>query len=215
MLAGVAAFAAASAISLSTPANAQQGGGGGGAALGGSSGLNIDLGTLLKSKAGAWADYTMSGKAGEKPITIRYSLVERTATKFALEIDSATPKGEMIIHFDFVPAGTDAWKVLGGKIQVGDQKQDMPAAQLAAAPPLKVTDPPGALVGTEDLTTPVGAFPCKHYRKEMMEGGKGPSLDVWINEKVSPTGLVKSTLDAMGIQMTLLATGTGAQSKLH
>ena len=48
----------------------------------------------------------------------------------------------------------------------------------------------------------------------MAEGGKGPDLDVWMNDKVSPTGLVKSTLDSMGVQMTLLATGTGAQAKL-
>ena len=214
VLAGVAAFAAASAVSLGTPANAQPAGGPG---MGGPSGMNIDLATVLKAKAGAWADYTMSGKGGDKPVTIRYALVEKTAAKFALEIDSATPKGEMVIHFDFAaqPGDANAWKVVGGKMQLGEQKMDMPAAQLAAAPPLKTTDSPGQLVGTEDLTTPLGPFPCKHYKKAMLEGGKGPSLDVWINEKVAPTGLVKSTLEAMGVQMTLLATGTGAQSKLH
>ena len=36
--------------------------------MGATSGLNIDLATLLKAKAGAWADYTMSGKGGEKPL---------------------------------------------------------------------------------------------------------------------------------------------------
>ena len=214
LAAGATAFVVSSIVSLGTPANAQPAGGAG-AGMGSPSGMNIDLGTVLKAKAGAWADYTMSGKGGEKPVTIRYSLVERTATKFALEIDSSTPKGEMVIHFDFVPQGADGWKVVSGKMQLGEQKMDLPAAQLAAAPPLKTTDPPGQLVGSEDLTTPLGSFSCKHYKKVMVEGGKGPSLDVWINEKVSPTGLVKSTLDAMGVQMTLLATGTGAQSKLH
>jgi hypothetical protein len=157
----------------------------------------------------------MSGKGGEKPMTIRYALVERTATKFALEIDSSTPKGEMVLHFDFVPAGPDAWKVASGKMQLGPQKIDMPPAQLAASPAMKTTDAPGDLVGSEDLTTPIGPFPCKHYKKAMAEPGKGPTLDVWMNDKISPTGLAKSSLDSMGVQMTLLATGTGAVSQLH
>ncbi len=212
VLAGAAAFVVSSALSLTTPASAQQVGGTG-APAGQASGLNIDLPTLLKAKPGAWADYTMSGKGGDKPVTVRYALVERTAAKFSLEIDSVTPKGEMIIHFDFVPQGPDTWKVAGGKVQLGEQKIDMPAAQLAGAAPLMTTDPPGDLIGTEDLSTPVGSFSCKHYKKAMMD--KGPNLEVWMNEKVSPTGLVKSTLDAVGVQMTLLATGTGAQAKLH
>lgn len=209
----LSAFAAASAISFVTPASAQPVGGAG---LG-NQGMNIDLATVLKAKPGAWADYTMSGKGGEKPLTIRYALVDRSPTKFALEIDSATPKGEMVIHFDFAAQGADGstWKVVSGKMQLGEQKMDLPAAQLAASPPMKTSDAPGQLIGSEDLTTPLGAFPCKHYKKAMLEGGKGPALDVWINDKVSPTGLVKSSLDAMGVQMTLLATGTGAQSKIH
>jgi hypothetical protein len=210
-VAAVATFALSSMLSFSNPASAQQAGGG----VAGATGMTIDLATLLKAKPGAWADYTMAGKGGEKPMTIRYALIDRTAAKLALEIESATPKGEMVIHFDFVPQGVDAWKVVSGKMQMGEQKMDMPAAQLAQTPPLKTSDSPGELVGSEDLTTPVGPFPCKHYRRAMAEGGKGPAIDVWLNDKVSPTGLVKSTLDAMGVQMTLLATGTGAQSKLH
>jgi hypothetical protein len=214
--AGVVAFAATTMVSQGTPAIAQGGGGGSAPSMMGSTqGLNLDLGTLLKAKPGAWADYTMSGKGPEKAVTVRYALVERTATKMALEIDSVTPKGEMIIHFEFVPQGVDAWKVTTGKVQLGEQKIEIPSSQLAASPPLKASDSPGSLVGTEDLTTPIGAFPCKHYKKALVEGGQGPSLDVWINDKISPTGLVKTSMDAMGVQMTLLATGTGAQAKLH
>ena len=214
LVAGLGAFALTSMLSLGTPASAQPAGGAPGP--GGVSGLNIDLATLLKAKAGAWADYTMSGKGGEKPVTIRYAVVERTPAKLGLEIDSATPKGEMIIHFDFIPQGADTWKVTTGKIALGEQKIDIPQAQLTAAAPLRTTDLPGDLVGTEDLTTPLGPFSCKHYKKIAMEGAKGgPGLDVWLNEKISPTGVVKSTVDALGVQMTLLATGTGAQAKLH
>jgi len=210
-VAGVAAFALASMLSFSSPARAQQAGAG----ISGPTGLTLDLATMLKAKPGAWADYMMAGKGGEKPLTIRYSLLDRTAAKLTLEIGSATPRGDMVVHFDFALQGRDAWKVVSGKVQIGDQKMDMPSAQLEAMPPLKTSDSPGELVGNEDLTTPIGPFPCKHYRRAIAEGGKGPSIDMWLSDKVSPTGLVKSTLDPMGVQMTLLATGTGAQSKLH
>ena len=175
--AAAAAFAVSSMASFAAPTNAQAQGGAGPVA-GAAGGMNLDLGTLLKAKTGAWADYSMSGKGADKSLTIRYSLVGRTATTLALEIDSATPKGEMVIHFDFAPQGADAWKVVGGKMQLGELKQDLPADQLASTPPLKTSDSPGNLVGTEDLTTPVGAFSCKHYKKAMMGGANAPSVDV-------------------------------------
>jgi hypothetical protein len=211
VLVGAAAFVAASAVSVGTSTLAQAQGGPP-SPLGGGQGLNLDFSTLLKAKQGSWADYTMS-KGGKDPIKIRYSLVERSASKLALEVDSATPKGEMILHFEFVPQG-DAWKVVSGKLQLGDQHQDFPQQILAASPAMKASDAPGDLVGNEDVTTPLGALHCKHYKKSLDDTGKGPALDVWISDKVSPTGLVKSTMDAMGIQMTLLATGSGAAAKL-
>jgi hypothetical protein len=209
IFAGLVAFVASSMLSVATPANAQPGGG---AAMPGS-GLSLDLSTLLKAKPGSWADYSVTGKTAGKAITIRYALVEHTAAKLALEIVAAAPQGEMVVHFDFVPQGSDAWKVAGGKIQLGEQKQDIPAKQLADAPALRASDSPGALVGTEDVTTPMGPLSCKHYKKTMPDGG--PTIETWMNEKVSPTGLVKTTLDPMGVQQTLVATGAGAQSKLH
>lgn len=42
-------------------------------------------------------------------------------------------------------------------------------------------------VGTEMVTVPAGTFSCDHYRK------KDGSGDVWISDKLSPYGLVKST----------------------
>ncbi len=220
----VTAFAAASFVSLATPASAQTApaapaapaaGGGAATGMGPAGGLNLDLGTLLKAKAGAWADYTITSKGPEKPLATRYALVERTPAKLAIEVDSTTDKGEMVIHLDFAAQGADAWKLTASKIRMGDRRVDVPAANIAAMPPLKTTDSPGDLVGTEELATPAGAFTCKHYKKSLLEGGKGPWIDLWISDKVSPTGLVKTSADAMGVTMTLVASGTGAQSKLQ
>lgn len=41
-------------------------------------------------------------------------------------------------------------------------------------------------VGTETITVPAGTFSCEHYK--MKDG----SADVWVSDKVSPWGLVKS-----------------------
>jgi hypothetical protein len=41
-------------------------------------------------------------------------------------------------------------------------------------------------VGTETITVPAGTYSCEHYRSS--DG----AYDVWVSEKVSPWGLVKS-----------------------
>jgi hypothetical protein len=206
---GLAAATAVSLLALGMPAQAQP------TPLGGpGSGLNFDFATLSKAKAGTWADYAMAKVGGtDKPITIRYSLVERTAQKIGLEVDTLAPKGELLLRFDFGPVAPDAWKISGGKMQVAEQKMDMPAAQLAQAPAIKTTEPPGELVGAESVTTPAGTFACKHYRKAATDP-KSPTMDLWISDKVQPTGMVRFTLSGTGVDMTLTGTGAGAQAKL-
>jgi hypothetical protein len=58
------------------------------------------------------------------------------------------------------------------------------------------------LLGTETIATPAGSFVCQHYRtkekKANSEDGEGvggtPDVkDFWLNEKVSPFGIVKMT----------------------
>jgi hypothetical protein len=227
LFAGALAFVAASAISVVEPAHAQgpqgQPGQGGAPAMPGAApgGLNVDVASLLKAKAGAWADYTITGADGKGgAATVRYAIVDRSASKLALEVTSSLPKGELVLHLDFAPQGPDAWKVTAGRLQLGGQKQDLPSEQLSVAPPLRASDSLGVLVGTESLTTPLGALPCKHYKKSMPEVGL--TLDVWANETVSPTGVVKSSIQPAGtpskplpsFAMMLLGTGNGATAKL-
>jgi len=42
------------------------------------------------------------------------------------------------------------------------------------------------LVGSESITVPAGAFSCQHWKKDEGVG------DVWVNDKISPFGMVKS-----------------------
>jgi len=57
-------------------------------------------------------------------------------------------------------------------------------------------------VGTESITVPAGTFSCVHWKKD---GGVG---DVWVSDKVTPMGMVKS-INA-GDTMVLLKVITGA-----
>jgi hypothetical protein len=204
---GLAVLGAASMLCLGLPARAQGGGGMG-------SGLNFDFATLVKAKPGTWADYSLSKAGGaDKPVTVRYSLLERSASKIALEVDTHASKGDLLLRFDLGSIAPDVWRISGGKMKVADQSVDLPAAQLAKAPPLKATDPPGELVGTETVTTPAGTFPCKHYKKATA-GEAGPATEIWVNDKVQPTGMVKFTLTGSGVDMLLTSTGAGAQALL-
>jgi hypothetical protein len=60
-------------------------------------------------------------------------------------------------------------------------------------------------VGTETITVPAGTFSCDHYRR------KDGSGDVWISDKVSPYGLVKSS----GKDNTMTLTKLITDAKTH
>jgi hypothetical protein len=55
-------------------------------------------------------------------------------------------------------------------------------------------------VGTDTITTPAGTFECEHYRTT------DPPSDVWVSQKVSPWGLVKSQGKDSSMLLTRLIT---------
>jgi hypothetical protein len=58
-------------------------------------------------------------------------------------------------------------------------------------------------VGTETIIVPAGTFNCAHWKKDTGVG------DVWVSDKVSPLGMVKSVTES-GSSMTLLKIINGA-----
>lgn len=173
---------------------------------------------VAKAKSGSWAEYTMSmkGKAGQAApptIKMKYALVDKSDKAMGLEIDSATPMGQMAIHMNFEAATADSWKLVKARMQMGQNPpQDMPAAALATGG-IKKNDPPGKLVGSETVTTPVGKFETKHYTRVMPPEQGGSTIDVWMSDKAVPTGLVKMT-DSRGAEIVLTATGNDAKPKM-
>ncbi len=56
------------------------------------------------------------------------------------------------------------------------------------------------LVGTETITVPAGTFTCEHYR------AKDGSSDVWVSDKISPWGLVKTQNKTSSMVLTKVIT---------
>jgi hypothetical protein len=56
------------------------------------------------------------------------------------------------------------------------------------------------LVGTETITVPAGTFTCQHYR------AKDGSSEVWVSDKISPWGLVKTQSKTSSMVLTKVIT---------
>jgi hypothetical protein len=62
----------------------------------------------------------------------------------------------------------------------------------------------GEDLGSETITVPAGTFTCQHYRTK--SGG-----EVWVSQKVSPYGLVKSKSADTSMELTKVITGAKDQ----
>jgi hypothetical protein len=62
----------------------------------------------------------------------------------------------------------------------------------------------GEDLGSETITVPAGTFTCQHYRAK--SGG-----EVWVSQKVSPYGLVKSKSADTSMELTKVITGAKDQ----
>jgi hypothetical protein len=62
----------------------------------------------------------------------------------------------------------------------------------------------GEDLGSETITVPAGTFTCQHYRSK--SGG-----EVWISQKVSPYGLVKSKSNDSSMELIKVISGAKDQ----
>jgi len=59
-------------------------------------------------------------------------------------------------------------------------------------------------LGSDTITVPAGTFTCQHYRTK--NGG-----EVWVSQKISPFGLVKSKTSDSSMELTKVVTGAKDQ----
>ena len=167
---------------------------------------------LTHAKQGAWAEYSMTMPGAPDKLKVRYAVVAKNERELTLDTDSSTPMGPMHSSMVFAPTPPDTLKLVKATMQMGTQPQmDLPAAKLSEGT-LKKTDTPGKLVGSEKITVPGGTFDTKHYKQVLPPEAGGVTLDVWMSDKVVPTGVVKLT-GGGGIEILLTQTGMGAKPK--
>src|SRR5262249_58174163 len=65
----------------------------------------------------------------------------------------------------------------------------------------------------EKVKVPAGTFECKHYTRVMPKEAGGSTVDLWMSDKATPTGLVKMA-DSRGVEVVLSSTGSDAKAKM-
>jgi hypothetical protein len=197
------AFAAAVAVALPAKAELQSG-------PGGMPGGMLYYEAMSKAPAGAWCEYTLSMPGRTDPVKVKYVLVERTTAQMAVEVETQTPMGPVVMHMEFGADGPGVFMLKRGRMQLGAEAvREMPK-QSGPTPMVKRTSDHGKLVGTETVTTPAGSFSCKHYQQATERG----VVDTWFSDKAMPAGIVKS-VDPRGAQIILSAMGSRAAAKIR
>ncbi len=169
---------------------------------------SLSFEALARSAPGAWAEYTMT-VGQQKGSTMRYSLVEKTAKRMALEIETTAPP--LVMRMDFEANGPSAWKLSRIRMRMGGGSvQEVPAPDSGTDQLIKKDGAFGELIGAETLKTPAGSFDCKHYKQATMQGAG----EVWMSDKALPSGLVQTVVQSVSAKITLSAIGTGAAAKI-
>jgi hypothetical protein len=173
---------------------------------------------MKKVELGSWAEYTMT--MGSIALSSRWALVARDAKSNTLEM---TTKGGPVakpVVLRMVLAADPTSSEKAPKPMVMQFGDEAPMFVPSDTPVQKFQQPdPKNLVGKEDLKVAAGTFKTSHYRDKNAMG----TVDVWVNETVSPLGLVKvitspevdknapAAMQIPAATMELAATGTGAK----
>ena len=176
---------------------------------------------MKKVEIGSWAEYSMT--MGSITLSSRWALVARDAKSNTLEM---TTKGgpvakPVVLRMVLAADPTSAEKA--PKPMVMQFGNDAPMFVPSDTPVQKFQQPdPKNLVGKEELKVAAGTFKTSHYREKNTMG----TVDVWVNETVSPLGLVKvittpevdkkapTAMQIPAATMELSATGTGAKAAI-
>jgi hypothetical protein len=167
----------------------------------------IAYGSIAKAPVGAWADYIMSKDGEAQTVRVRYTLVKRDAKQIALEMDSATPMGRMLMRLEFAPRGDAHWKLDKAKIKMGDNPARDIALPEGAMSGFGKDDSFGDKLAHEDIAVKGGRFSTDHYRRKVEQW----TTDVWIDDKVLPMGMVR-LVDGEGGRIELIGTGKDGKS---
>ena len=187
------------------PARAQTGG----------AGVALDLGTLLRSPVGAWAEYTLEEKGDPEVAKVRYALVEKTDARLAIEVTMRAHARPFLMRVEYASAN-GIWRESSAKLVVGGNTVSPAPIRFGPTPTLRGAREIGMFVRQEAVVVPGGRFDCACYQATISEPGTRTDrdtrkADVWMSDRAQPTGLVKARVPSRGLVILLSATGEGAR----
>lgn len=175
-------------------------------------GMNdLIAGKLVDPKVGQWAWYDLTDKGMTAKFSVRQAIVgeEKVSGKkgYWVELEIVPEIGYRTIYKMLLTGSANDPKNIH-KIMMRQEPEDVetvsPQEALEGVKP--VAEPQRELIGEETIATANGPVPTQHYRVEGESGG----LEVWINEKIPPTGIVR--MKSPSGEMLLRAYGEGGES---
>lgn len=165
-------------------------------------------GKLVDPKVGQWAWYDLSAGGDSKKFVVRQAIVgeEKVGRKtgYWVEFEVVPEVGYRVIYKMLLTGpASDPRNV----IRVIEKTGDEPAVELEVDPEsasgAETAKPERKSAGHEDVTTMNGVVSAERY--EVAQDGQ--SMQLWINESVKPTGIVK--LESRDGRMVLRNYGEG------
>jgi len=159
---------------------------------------------------GQGATYSMQSAKGDKTdMQIVIVGKEQVEGKDAYWYEMAFNRGsgQMIIKTLMVLNGTET-RVSRMILQMpGRPPMEMPAQMMHQD---KTTQPADVRsdaedLGSETITVPAGTFTCEHFRTKNGQG------EVWVSQKISPYGLVRSKSNDASMELSKVVTGAKDQ----
>ena len=158
---------------------------------------------------GEGAQYSIQSQKGDKTdmqITVvgKESVDGKDAYWYEMSFNRGN--GEMVMKQLMVLNGADTQISRMIMQMPGRPPMEMPTQMLHQdhAPQTADVRTGGEDLGSDTITVPAGTFTCHHYRTK--SGG-----EVWVSQKVSPYGLVKSKSNDSSMELTKVITGAKDQ----
>lgn len=174
---------------------------------------------MYKPEVGQWSKYEMVDSSGQKAI-ITVSVVGKEKDSFWIEIES-TIQGETGLAAFLVSGDpTDDSNVRKVRLRSGDGPiieidkatlDRMKESQQSVSTAFGIGPTTGKLQGMPDEKVQVGTRTLSCSRVKLVSQD-GRSADVWLNEEVTPFGVVKLTSDKESL--TLVDSGKDAKPRL-
>jgi hypothetical protein len=149
-------------------------------------------GNLVNPKVGQWAWYDIAEKATGLTYSVRQAIVgtEKVGTKTGhwFEMEVVPPVGySQVYRMLLTGPASDPKNIHKMVIEDGMGPPQEIQVDSQTAEPGPMLKAKRTRVGKEAVRYLKGTIEAEHYRFEADEG----KLDVWINDKVAPTGIVK------------------------